>query len=201
MNKRKVRHYGKRLLDVKPWYSFAILVACATVCVFALRSNNEHMIRLRDNVYTADMNNTNIQTSLEALQAYVTAHMNTNLSAGPDPVYPPIQLKYTYSRLVEAQSDAAQQSNAQLYTDAQQYCQQLDSTDFSGHNRVPCIEQYVETHNATAQSIPDSLYEFDFVSPTWSPDLAGWSLVASLLTAVLFVATYIYSKWFKKEIA
>jgi hypothetical protein len=94
-----------------------------------------------------------------------------------------------------------QQTNAQLYTDAQQYCQALDPTDFSGHNRVPCIEQYVETHNAIAQSIPDSLYEFDFISPTWSPDLAGWGLVGSILSAILFVASFIFTRWFKREVA
>jgi preprotein translocase subunit SecF len=159
------------------------------------------MIELRAKVYAADQSNTNIQGSLEALQAYVTAHMNTNLSAGPDPVYPPIQLKYTYARLVQEQSEAVQQTNAQLYTAAQQYCQTLDPTDFSGHNRVPCIEQYVETHNAVAQPIPDSLYEFDFISPTWSPDLAGWSLVASILAAILFVVSFIFTRWFKREVA
>jgi hypothetical protein len=104
MNKRRFHHFGKGLLYIKPWYFFVVLVICTTICVFALRSNNEHMIKLRAKVYAADQSNTNIQGSLEALQAYVTAHMNTNLSAGPDPVYPPIQLKYTYARLVQEQS-------------------------------------------------------------------------------------------------
>lgn len=159
------------------------------------------MITLRNNVYTADQNDTNVQAALIALQAYVTAHMNTNLSAGPDPVYPPIQLKYTYDRLVQAQSTAVAQSNTELYTDAQQYCEKLDPTDFSGHNRVPCIEQYVESHDAQFPAIPDSLYKFDFISPAWSPDLAGWSLIATVIAGLLFVAAYVTNKWFKRHIA
>jgi hypothetical protein len=159
------------------------------------------MLVLRSDVYSADKNDKNVQASLDKLQSYVTSHMNTDLSAGPDPVYPPIQLKYTYQRLVQAQSNVISQSNSQLYTEAQTYCQQLNPTDFSGHNRVPCIEQYVETHSADAQNIPGSLYEFDFISPTWSPDLAGWSLFASIIAAILFASNFAYRQWFKRHIS
>lgn len=194
MNKRKLHHEWRTIRHVRPWYFLALTVVCATVCAFALRANNEHMIKLRNAVYTADQNNTNVQGALTTLQAYVTAHMNTDLSAGPDPVYPPIQLKYTYDRLVAAESAAAAQSNTVLYTNAQAYCEQLDPTDFSGHNRVPCIEQYVETHDTLLPTIPDALYKFDFISPTWSPDLAGWSLVATILSALLWVFCLCHSK-------
>jgi hypothetical protein len=201
MNKRRLYHIWLKLRLVKPWYFLVLAVAFGVICVFALRANNEHMIKLRDDVYTADRNDTNVQGALKNLQAYVTAHMNTNLSAGPDPVYPPIQLKYTYNRLVQAQSSAITQNNSELYTDAQQYCQQLDPTDFSGHNRVPCIEQYVLSHTTNLSAIPDALYQFDFISPTWSPDLAGWSLIATILSSLAFVVTFVVDRWFKRNIA
>jgi hypothetical protein len=201
MNKRRLYHIWLKLRLVKPWYFLVLAVAFGVICVFALRANNEHMIKLRDDVYTADRNDTNVQGALKNLQAYVTAHMNTNLSAGPDPVYPPIQLKYTYNRLVQAQSSAITQNNSELYTDAQQYCQQLDPTDFSGHNRVPCIEQYVLSHTTNLPAIPDALYQFDFISPTWSPDLAGWSLIATILSSLAFVVTFVVDRWFKRNIA
>ena len=196
MDKRSAHHTWTKIRWLKPWY-FAVLALIATAtCVFALRANNEHMVTLRNDVYSADKNNGDVTGALKNLQAYVTTHMNTNLSSGPSSVYPPIQLKYTYERLVKAQQAA--QSNSQLYTAAQHYCEKLDPVDFSGHNRVPCIEKYVETHGgAKPQTIPDALYKFDFVSPRWSPDLTGWSMLAAIILWLLFVASLLTKLWFK----
>lgn len=174
-------------------YLLAITLICGVVCVFALRANYQHMVGLRNAVYSADKNNGDVQGTLKKLQQYVTAHMNTDLSTGNTSVYPPIQLQYTYQRLVEAQGSQLQATNSGLYTAAQAYCQQQDPVDFSGHNRVPCIEQYVTQHGEQPlPAIPDSLYKFAFVSPRWSPDLAGWSLVLTIvfgvITLLLFAA-------------
>ncbi len=111
--------------------------------------------------------------------------MNTNLSSGGNNIKPPIQLKYTYERLQTAEQQQVDAVNAKVYTDAQNYCQAQNSVDFSGRNRVPCVQAYVTSHGIKANPIPATLYEFDFVSPTWSPDLAGWSL---LLSGMLFIA-------------
>jgi hypothetical protein len=200
MNKRHLHHIWKRLRLIKPWYFLALAIISAVICIFALRANNEHMVKLRAAVYSADQNNGDVEGALLKLQAYVTAHMNTDLSAGPNAVYPPIQLKYTYNRLLEAESDQVNQTNSQLYTTAQQYCERQDPTDFSGHNRVPCTEQYIETHGATLAAIPNALYEFDFTAPRWSPDLAGWSLVVAILSALLFIITFATRRWFKHNV-
>lgn len=181
----------KRYLD-QPWYFLALAVVLGVVCVFALRANNQHMVKLRDDVYTADKQGADVQKPLKALQAYVTTHMNTDLSTGKSSVYPPIQLQYTYERLVQAQNQQLQQENSGLYSEAQAYCESLNHTDFSGHNRVPCIEQYVEQHGGQpAAAIPTALYEFSFASPTWSPDLAGWTMVAAILSFLLFAVIFI----------
>jgi hypothetical protein len=201
MNKRRLHHLWTKLRPVSAWYFLGLAVVGGVICVTALRANNEHMIKLRDAVYAADQKNGDVEAALHNLQAYVTAHMNTDLSAGPDPVYPPIQLRYTYDRLVQAQSDALAQTNTQLYTEAQHYCERQDSTDFSGHNRVPCIEQYVQSHGVTLPPIQDALYKFDFISPTWSPDLAGWSLILTVVSILLFAITFVVDRWFKRHIA
>ncbi len=181
-------------------YFLTISIVFAAVSVFALRANNQHMIELRDNVYQADKDNKDVVVPLKNLQAYVTTHMNTNLSAGPTPVYPPVQLKYTYERLVRAQGDAVGVANAQLYTAAQAYCEQQNSTDVSGRNRVPCIEQYVQQHNpAKLSQIPDALYKFAFASPKWSPDLAGWSLVIAVVSGLAFIITFARNRLFHKS--
>jgi hypothetical protein len=197
MNKRRLHHLWTKVRWIKPGYFLVLVVISGVICIFALRANNEHMIKLRSAVYAADKNDGNVQGALAQLQAYVTTHMNTNLDTGNGTVYPPIQLRYTYQRILQAQSEAAATDNTQLYTEAQTYCQQQDPVDFSGRNRVPCIEQYVETHDTQLPTIPAALYEFSFDSPTWSPDLAGWSLLLAGVSGILFAVTLLARRWFQ----
>jgi len=200
MDKRKLHHFWTKIRGVKPWYFLIVAMISLGVLGTTLRLNNERMITLRDAVYAADKDNGDVQGALQALQAYVVAHMNTNLSAGPQAVRPPIQLKYTYDRLVQARSEQVAKNNTQIYSDAQRYCEQQNSADFSGRNRVPCIEQYVKSNGINLATIPDALYKFDFVTPIWSPDLAGWSMVATVLSSLLFVMSFIAYKFFKTKI-
>lgn len=199
MNKRHLHHVWTIFRYLKPWYFLVLAVIFGLMSINALRTNNEQMVRLRDAVYSADQNDGDVSTALDNLRSFVNAHMNTTLTT-PDGVYPPIQLKYTYDRLVQAESSTVNAANTQIYTQAQAYCEQQDPVDFSGHNRVPCIESYVTSHGATAQPIPDDLYKFSFASPAWSPDLAGWSLVVTALSVLLFVVTFIIDRWFKREV-
>lgn len=181
-------------IPFQPWYLLVLAIISGVICLQALRSNNLRMNDLRDAVYAADSGNGDVQGALKELQAYVTNHMNTDLSVGKTPIYPPIQLKYTYERLKASQATAyAKRTN--IYSDAQAYCEAQNSRDFSGRNRVPCIEQYVQSHSTTAlPTIPDSLYKFAFNSPRWSPDLAGWSLAATATLTVAFVLSLLYRR-------
>jgi hypothetical protein len=198
MNNHKLHKTAQKVYHAKPTYILGVALLSTVVCVFALRANNEHMIKLRDDVYTADKNNTNVTGALQNLQAYVTTHMNTNLSSGKGSVYPPIELKYTYQRLLDSESSSAAESNNDLYTEAQTYCQQAVPTGFSGRYRVPCIEQYVQTHDTTLATVPTELYEFDFVSPTWSPDLAGWSMFVAIISWIFLGLSLIVRQIYKQ---
>jgi hypothetical protein len=197
MNKRRLHHLWTKVRWIKPGYFLVLAIISTVIFVFALRANNVHMIKLRSAVYTADKNNSDVNSALKQLQSYVTTHMNTDLSSGNGSVYPPIQLKYTYERILQSQSQSALTVNSQLYTEAQTYCQQQNSVDFSGRNRVPCIEQFVQAHDTKLPNIPVSLYEFSFASPTWSPDLAGWSLLIAIISGVLFILALLSSWWFR----
>jgi hypothetical protein len=198
MNKRHLHHLWRRFRVLKPWYFLIITVIAGAISFFALRNNYTHMVQLREAVYTADEQNGDVGTALNNLRNYVYQHMNTNLSSGNTGIYPPIQLKYTYDRLVQAQGNATAAQNSKIYTDAQAYCEQQNSADFSGRNRVPCIEDYVSKHNAgRTATIPDSLYKFNFISPTWSPDLAGWSLLVAILSLLAAVFLFVLQRWFK----
>jgi hypothetical protein len=175
-----------------------LFIAMAIICVLSLRHNNQAMVKLRDEVYTADKNNSDVNTALNNLRRYVYGHMNTNLSSGNNNIKPPIQLKYTYQRLYDAQANKVQAANQQLYTDAELYCQSINQA-YYGTTRVPCVQNYVVNHGLKAAdiNIPAGLYQFDFASPTWSPDLAGWSLVLSILLLLALALRFGYSRFFE----
>ncbi len=187
----------RKIKKIKAWHFLILTVISLIVSIFALRANNLEMANLRQALYVADKNNLNVPQALDNLQKYVTSHMNTSLTNGNSSVYPPIQLKYTYQRLLNQQGQTLNNNNSQIYTEAENYCQAKIPNGFSGRYRVPCIEQYISSHKLTVPNIPASLYEFDFVSPSWSPDLAGWSLVATAFLGLCFFVRIALNFWNK----
>jgi hypothetical protein len=190
----ELRHHLRRL---KHRYFLVAALACGLFSVYAVRQNNLHMVQLREAVYAADKNNGDVETALRDLREYVYTHMNTNLDSGNNAIKPPIQLKYTYQRLQEA---AQQGSNAAddnvLYSQAQAYCEQLFPHGLSGSGRIPCIQQYITSHNLhQAQTVDPSLYQFDFTSASWSFDRAGWSIILTALLALLGAGLWLVRRW------
>lgn len=153
------------------------------------------MIELREAVYTADKNNGDVETSLHDLRQYIYGHMNTSLATGPNAVHPPIQLKYTYERLQQAQADMLGQGNSSLYKEAQADCERQTNI---GSEVIACIQEYAVAHGADFTPIPDSLYKFDFTAAKWSPDLAGWSIVVTGLAIIGFLISAPYHWWAKR---
>lgn len=200
MDKKQLHHEWRIIRPVKPWYFLVAAIVFGVISIAALRENNLHMVALRSDVYAADKDNGDVETALQKMRGYVYAHMNTDLASGPNAVHPPIQLKYTYDRLVAARSKQASATNSQIYTNAQNYCQAKIPTGFSGRYRLDCIKSYVDSHGAKAQAVPKNLYEFDFVSPKWSPDLAGWSLVLTVFFAVLFAGFWLVDRLIARQL-
>lgn len=187
--KKRLYRIWKALRALEPAYLLVALAFFVALGSIGLRSNYQTMTELRQKVYEADQKNGDIESALRDLRQHVYAHMNTNLSSGASGVYPPIQLKYTYERLQAAELAKTQAASGQIYSDAQAHCEKLHPESFSGGPRVPCIREYVASHGgAPAKTIPDGLYKFDFVSPRWSPDLAGWSIVGASIVAMLLAA-------------
>jgi hypothetical protein len=195
MNKRHLHHVWRFLRRVKPVYFLEIAIIFGIIGLVSLRQNNEHMVVLRDAVYTADKNGGDVEDSLRKLRQYVYAHMNTILSSGPNAVHPPIQLKYTYERLQQAQQSVLNNGNSSLYADAQAYCEGQTAI---GSEVIACIQNYATSHGANLAPIPDGLYKFDFTSAKWSLDVAGWSLMAATLATLAFLLSAPYHWWAKK---
>jgi hypothetical protein len=188
----------KTFLKISTKTFLYLFIAMAILCVLALRHNNQTMVNLRNTVYEADKNNGDVNTALNNLRRYVYGHMNTNLSSGNNNIKPPIQLKYTYQRLYDAQANKIQAANQQLYTDAELYCQSINKA-YYGTTRVPCVQNYVVNHGLKEAdiTIPAGLYQFDFASPAWSPDIAGWSLIVSILLLLALIIRFGYAKLFE----
>lgn len=196
MDKRSLHYLWTQIRPVRTAYLLAAGLLFAVIGVVGLRSNNLTMVHYRDAVYQADKQDGDVEQALRNLRSYVAAHMNTELSTA-NGVYPPIQLKYTYERLKRAEQDRVDAINSKVYTDAQKHCEALYPNSFSGGPRVPCITEYVKAHGTTVHNVPDAQYKFDFVSPRWSPDIAGWSLAFSALFLALAALRFALGKWLK----
>lgn len=200
VNKRHLHYIHRRLEPISPWFFLALCGVFIVMSVGALRQNNIRMLELREAVYAADKTNGDTEAALRELREYVHAHMNTNLSANSNGIYPPIQLKYRYERLVAAEKNRVTRANAAIYTRAQEYCERRYPVGLSGSGRIPCIQEYVSQNGEKEKDIPDALYKFDFVSPRWSADLAGWSIILACAFGMLFIIRWGSEWWMRSQL-
>lgn len=181
------------------WVLVSLTIFSAMISVFALRQNNLTMVRLRENVNTADQQGGDVESALRELRAYVYTHMNTNLRAGSSSSEAPIQLTDTYNRIVEAEQArvATIGGNAQIYAAAQKKCEA--STNLS--EKVQCVQQYYIDNGGSKFQLnlpPKEFYTFDFVSPRWSPDLAGFALLVTIVSGLLLLLRLIAGRVLKR---
>lgn len=184
------------LPGINYWLCLALAIFFGVVAILSLRANNLGAIRLRNEVLRVDQAGGDVEKALQQLRKYIYSHMHTSLASDTN-VYPPVQLKFSYDRLVLVEKKRVEAEMAKVYTDAQRICEQQNPTDFSGRNRIPCIEQYVTNNRITEKPIADDLYKFDFASPVWSPDLAGISLLLTGLFAAIGAVSFLTEQWLK----
>ncbi len=199
--KQKQSPIWSKIRTASSWYFVVGLVVSLGLAIVSLRNNNLTALQFRDRVNQVDKDNGDVEAALKELREYVYGHMNTNLSDGPNAIKPPIQLKYRYERLWQAANVTP--DNSKVYTDAQSYCEKTQPQGFYGASRLDCIQDYVVNHGqpaSTIQSIPDSLYKFDFASPVWSPDLAGWSLLLVGVFSLLLVVRVGFEYWLRNYV-
>jgi hypothetical protein len=188
MDIRKLHHLHHRFLFLKAWYFLVPAIIFALLAVHGLRSNYSTMVKLREAVYVTDQQNGDVETALNKLRTHVYGHMNTNLSSGSQAIKPPIQLKARYERLVAADKERIKGINAAVSAQGEKVCAERFPAGGFNAPRVACTQDYLAANATKERSIPDQLYKFDFISPRWSPDLAGISIVLSLIFFSLFVA-------------
>lgn len=175
------------VLFSKLMIALAAALIFGAISVVALRNNYSTMVELRQAVVVADEQNGDIEGALQALREHVHRHMNTNLSSGANPIKPPIQLKSRYERLMAAERERVKTLNAEVTREAEAICSKRFPGAGFNSPRVACITDYVADNAAKENSIPEDLYKFDFVSPRWSPDIAGLSIIVTVIAILIFI--------------
>ena len=192
-DKKQVRKSIKDLQRIKTWQLLVLLILVGFIAATFLRLNNIGMIERRAAVIAADKTGDQENTiqRLYDLQQYVSGHMNTDLGKG-------VYLEAGYQRDSQAALTAAsgdQNPNGNIYKKAQEVC----APRFSGYSAayLQCttgeLAKYPSAGDlAGAVNLPSpSSYLHSFSSPFWSPDFAGWSLVACAVLILMIVVRLI----------
>jgi hypothetical protein len=189
-DKSRVRRSINQLQRVKTWQLVVLLIIASFMAATFLRLNNIGMIERRSAVLAADDAGTGDATinRLYDLQRYVSAHMNTDMGKG-------LYLEASYKRDIQKADDAAAadlNNNGNIYKKAQDIC----APKFTRYSTayLQCTLGELGKYPAAGDLIssvnypkPDS-YLHVFVSPLWSPDFAGWSVLLCVALILMIVA-------------
>lgn len=188
MDKRSVKRSIKQLQVIKTWQLIILLILALFITATFLRMNNVGMIERRKAVASADKSGDidQIQQRLYDIQRYSAAHMNADTGI--------MYLQGQYNRDVQRQAEAASTSGSAKALEIRREAEEVCKPQFNGWSPayVQCYVNELNKHPAdeiSTQLAPPSsaLYRYNFVSPVWSPDFAGFSLLTSLLIAVVII--------------
>lgn len=169
---------------IKTWQLVALLIILLLMSGYFLRHNNLQMVRLRNAVVQADERGGDVARALKELNHHVFHHMNTEIVR-------PIELVGTYERAAEAVIAAATRtSSPNIYTQATKHCEQQGVLLTS---IAQCASEYImrnKPDNLEREIVlPDkNRFIYTFASPLWTPDMAGFSLLAALVLALWVLA-------------
>lgn len=190
---RQILRERLRLLGVvKTWQLVVILLMTSIVAVIFLRLNSLNMVDLRHAVVQADENGDpqELRDSVAKLQNYIANHMNTSLGGG-------FYLAKSYERdkaAAEAAASSGVNPSSSEYQTASVECRSKWQGGVASfrNDYVKCVQDRIAALGAqpspVAAKLPDpDLYKVNFASPLWSPDPAGFSVLASLIIVVLII--------------
>ena len=188
-DKRQVKKSIKQLQRIKTWQLVIVLILTGLVSATFLRLNNVGMVERRAAVLTGDTlgNTDDIQNRLYDLQRYVSEHINANTGA----IYLEHQYKRDSKKIIDAAGNTTNQ-NGNIYKKASDTCDRQFTIYSQAY--LQCflseLRKYPDSGNAptTVALPPTELYRHEFVSPLWSPDFAGWSLVINGLIVLMIIA-------------
>lgn len=193
-DKQSIRQKVKTVEKVKTWQLAILLLMAGFVAATFLRLNNIGMIERRDAVYAADEegDSVKIQKRLYDLQRYVAAHMNTDPGR--------VALEHSYQRdndklKDEFATNSSGLPNGSAHQQAIAVCDpiaQANGWRWPDVRYTNCLEEelakYPGSEEITAfKPLPVEAYYHTFISPLWSPDYAGWSLLVCLFIMLVII--------------
>ena len=199
VDKRKTKFRIKRLSQVKTWQLVILFIMAGFISATFLRLNNVGMIERREAVENADKTGdiVSLQQRLYDLQRYVATHMNADPGK--------IALDHTYKRvydqkLKEFEEAIKNRSNNDTISKVRAVCDAKAQQGGYGRFTTQADPRYVSCINEEWEKYPaaktSSLqfeapstepYYHTFVSPLWSADFAGWSLLVAGVIAMIIV--------------
>ncbi len=190
VDKKQVRRNLGKLQRVKTWQLIILLILASFVAATFLRLNNIGMVERRDAVNVADIKSDDsvTQDRLFDLQRYVSGHMNTDMGKG-------IFLTATYNRDKKALiAKASVGLNGNIYKKAQEVCAPRYTSWSPAYVQCTVSElaKYPsgESLNNSVNLSPEP-YLHVFISPLWSPDFAGWSVLVCVVILIMIIARFI----------
>ena len=192
-DKSRVKQSIKNLQRIKTWQLIVLLIICGFVSATFLRLNNIGMVERREGVLSADQQGNEEVTikRLYDLQRHVSAHMNTDLGRG-------VYLDASYSRdLQQWQSTQYGDGNpnGNIYKKAQEVCAPRFRSYSAAY--LQCTTSELSKYPAAADPATDTskprqeAYIHAFASPLWTPDFAGWSVLAFITILGLIIIRFV----------
>jgi hypothetical protein len=166
---------------MRKWFLIATLVF-AGIGIYGVFNNNSSALNQRNAILASDKAGQDTALARGTLANFVAAHMGSSVS---------FALSDSYNRdLKMAQSAIASTSvSGTVYAHAQAACSgQSDSI-----TQAKCVTNYVSAHvqpgaNPQPVALPSAVaYQYHYAAPGWTPDIAGLSLVLSLVSLTSLV--------------
>lgn len=187
-DKGAVRQKLYYLNRVKTWQLVIVLMLMLLVSATFLRLNNIGMVERRDAVIAADKSGDSyaIQNRVFDLQNYSSSRMNA--SSGP------VYLTEQYNRDAQATIQQAQNNGSggeTIYAKADRICKQRLSGNSPAY--VQCVASEIAAMpdatkaNDTIKMPNPALYRYNFASPGWTPDFAGFSVLVTAIIALIII--------------
>jgi len=195
--KQSFKTFLHKLPHLKTWQLVVIVLLISLVSATFLRLNNLEMIERRTAVLSADQkgDKEEIRASLVNLQNYMSHHMNTQLNGG-------LYLSESYNRDRDAALEVANSTsnpNSAVYQQASIECRarwQGGVASFR-NDYVQCVIDKVSALSASTDPtaslrLPSvSSYRYDFASPLISFDLAGISVLITVILLLIILGRII----------
>ena len=188
VDKRSIQKDVKRLRRVKTWQLMILLILAAFLAATFLRLNNTGMVQRRNAVSAADKAGDAQQLTerLAELQRYSSTHMNASSGV--------IYLQHQYDRDAQTAIEEASNSSSESAS-ANSHAEEVCHPQYSGWSTayMQCfleeLAKYPTSETLAEPQLPNTeLYRYEYASPLWTPDFAGWS---SLVVVLIFLVIII----------